>query len=111
MVAGFGLNGEERSNRNPNLLNFWAGANLIVCPLYSCPASSRASFTQGFGTNITEVREFNGQQNFRFPASLDTKTFVTWQQVLLKLAQMVHVFPYKLLKEWGISKRLTTYIF
>ena len=75
------------------------------------PAGSRASFTQVFGANITEAREFNGQQCFRSPASLDTKTLVTWQQVLLKLAQMVWGIPYKLLKEWAISKCLTSYIF
>ena len=53
----------------------------------------------------------SGESRFRSPASLDTKTSVPWQQVLLKLAQMVRIFPYKLLKEWEISKCLTSSMF
>ncbi len=95
---GFGLHDKQRLNRNSTPSSFWTPVDWIICSLYSYPSNMPASFTHKRCKLITRIRRINNQQGLGFPASLDTKTFVTWQQALLKLAQMVRVFPYKLLK-------------
>jgi len=95
---GFGLHDKQRLNINSTLSSFWTPVNWIIFLLYSYTSNIPASFTHECCKPITRIRRINNHQGLGFPASLDTKTFVTWQQVLLKLAQMVRVFPYKLLK-------------
>jgi len=95
---GFGPHDKQRLNSNSKLSSFWTPVNWIICSLYSYPSNIPASFTHECCKHITRIRRINNRQGLGFPASLDTKTFVTWQQALLKLAQMVRVFPYKLLR-------------